>query len=116
VLLPLGRVRRAGEAGDKILRISDALVPIDLFTYHAFLFPFYATRTTAMIKPIEIYAEPRADENNDWLTLIRAGIQYLVSFIEVKGLDFIRNDVYEFCGVPFSTGADIVASGIPRRE
>jgi hypothetical protein len=69
-----------------------------------------------MTKPIEIYTEPRADENNDWPTPIRAGIQYLVNFIEVKGLDFTRNDVYDFCGVPSSTGADIVASGVPRRE
>jgi hypothetical protein len=53
------------EAGDKILRISDALVLINLFTHHAFLFSFYTTRTTAIIKPIKIYAEPRADENNN---------------------------------------------------
>jgi hypothetical protein len=69
-----------------------------------------------MTKPIEIYAEPRAHEDCDWPTPVRAGLLYLVSFIEVKGLDFTRNDVFEFCGVPQPTGTKIVNSGIPRRE
>jgi hypothetical protein len=69
-----------------------------------------------MTKPIKVYAEPRVEVDCDWPTLVRAGILYLINFIEAKRLDFTRNDVYEFCGVPTSTGARVVTSGIPRRE
>lgn len=103
----------AGEPLVKILRNADALILIYLFTPSL---PLLTTRIMPTTKPIEIYAEPRAHQDCDWPTPVRAGLQYIVSFIEAKGIDFTREDVYEFCGVPSSTGADIIASGIPRRE
>jgi hypothetical protein len=59
---------KPGEAVVKILGISDALVPTHLFTHHACHFAFFSTRTTAMTKPIEVYAEPRVEADYEWPT------------------------------------------------
>jgi hypothetical protein len=68
----------SGEAVVKILGISDALVLIHLFTHHACLFPFFSTRTTAMTKPIKVYAEPKVLYRK-WIMCVSrlAGVKYV---------------------------------------